>query len=323
MHRTLASLLVLVALSGPARAAGPSKKDRATAAFRAKRFAVACPLFAEVVTEQPDDGWGWNDLALCRARLGELEQAVVALQRAAGLAAERSDDALTRAIATNGRLVAKALLARTTPDARDLRLSLETSRLFLADEQALECQLVERVKLAAEASLEGDDWLTVADCLERARAPERAVLRVMVRAFAHGAKVGAAEYTLPEPAGDWKSNCRPLDGAECGRQWLLCTQRRDEGGVEHVVIEAASLAKWARSPFTQRAHVIASSSVVMELPCPGPDGLTAHDLMVVQDVALGFDACASTWVRWEHDDQTCADDGVTRLTEQRFTLAAP
>jgi hypothetical protein len=101
------------------------------------------------------------------------------------------------------------------------------------------------------------------------------------------------------------------------------TQPGDEGGVDHVVIEASSLAKWARSPFTQRAQVINSFSTSSDMRCAGPDGLSALDSMVHQDLALGFDACTSTWVRWQLDDESCEDEGVTTFTQQPFTLATP
>jgi tetratricopeptide (TPR) repeat protein len=59
--------------------------QRATALYRAKQYAQACPLFAQVTHQLPSSAPAWNDLALCELRRGQNDRAFTALARVLAL----------------------------------------------------------------------------------------------------------------------------------------------------------------------------------------------------------------------------------------------
>lgn len=76
-----ASFLLAILAAG---AASPTV-EQATRAYRAGRYAVACPLFQKAVDEAPTDADRWADLGLCLGKLGRKADAVAAEIRAAEL----------------------------------------------------------------------------------------------------------------------------------------------------------------------------------------------------------------------------------------------
>ena len=68
-------------------------KAEATRAYRAKHYAVACPLYRRLVDLQPDDPPAMADVAVCLQRLGRSSDAIAANRKAIALGArtERSD----------------------------------------------------------------------------------------------------------------------------------------------------------------------------------------------------------------------------------------
>ncbi len=69
-------------------------RREARRAFKAKRYAIACPLYQRIVTLQPDDPPSRADLAFCLQRLGRKEEAIAANYQALALGArtDRSPD---------------------------------------------------------------------------------------------------------------------------------------------------------------------------------------------------------------------------------------
>jgi hypothetical protein len=68
-------------------------RKAAQRAFKAKRYAAACPLYQKVVDLLPDDPPARADLAFCLQRLGRKAEAVAANYQALALAARTSDGA--------------------------------------------------------------------------------------------------------------------------------------------------------------------------------------------------------------------------------------
>ena len=59
----------------------------ATRAFKAKRYAEACPFYQRVIDAAPEDAAAHADLGLCLLRLGQSAEAIAANRRAIALAA--------------------------------------------------------------------------------------------------------------------------------------------------------------------------------------------------------------------------------------------
>jgi hypothetical protein len=76
------------------KASVTAARRAARRAFKAKRYATACPLYQKIVTLQPDDPPSRADLAFCLQRLGRKEEAIATNYEALALGArtDRSPD---------------------------------------------------------------------------------------------------------------------------------------------------------------------------------------------------------------------------------------
>ncbi len=81
-----AALILLLVTSANPKAEKLHKE--ATAAFRAKKYAVACPKFEEVTRLEPS-GAAWADLGLCLQRLGKNDEAIAANHQAIAIGDEK------------------------------------------------------------------------------------------------------------------------------------------------------------------------------------------------------------------------------------------
>ncbi|MFZ5444108.1 MAG: hypothetical protein ACOZQL_29195, partial [Myxococcota bacterium] len=247
------------------------------------------------------------------------------LERAATLERAVRDEKLRGAISTNEALLTKALLSlpRLSAAQATVAVALVDRRDEPHDE---DCGLLEKARVAAEASLGGKAWLRLASCAP----PGPVLVEALLRARAAGEDPGPPWKELVERGGtagpDWKSGCRPLDGARCGRRWWLCSKPEQENAMSarHVVIEAASVGAWKQSPFDVAGErALESSSWSEDLRCPVPDSaMSAVDSREHEDVALGFDACAQTYLRWRWEKDGC-DPGVSHLSLEHFELLTP
>jgi hypothetical protein len=77
-----ALILAMLSLALGVPAAAQSPRDAALAAFRRKDYARACPLFAEVVRAEPENGAAWADLGVCELKRGRKAESVRASLRA-------------------------------------------------------------------------------------------------------------------------------------------------------------------------------------------------------------------------------------------------
>ncbi len=311
----------------------PVRKQRATAAFKARRYHEACPMFLSVVSEVPSDAWGWNDLALCRIRSGEWEGVLAPLERSSQLAAASGDTKLAAANDVNAKLFASRLLAAPRLDALKAASAAQLARREPSFEGVPVCALVQKARTDAESSLTGDDWTLLAACMVQSKQAPALVARAFLRAAQLGAPLREPplgglrnEPVVTSTPGGWKAACVALNGAACGRQWLLCARdaRSDPASYTteraYVVIEAASLSKWGTSPFeAPGVEPITSADRSGDLRCPGDEGLVAHDIDYDIDLAVGFDACTATYVRWRYEDRGCQKVNSAELSEQPFT----
>jgi hypothetical protein len=353
MRSLLRALMVCVLLAaGAASAKAPDAsalKRQATKAYRAKRYAEACPLFQAVVRELPADAWSWNDLALCRIRSGEFEQVVEPLTMAIKLAATVNDAKLLAAAQTNANLLAQRLLAFEQLNNAQATAAMDLASLPVVNvdeehenssisKQGMKipsCALYKKVR-ASDHGLTSEGWLHLARCLADEGASDAAA-RAALRSYreAGGEYVrsprGGEPFSYPATAsaseGDWKSRCRPMGSEDptCGRTLLVCAE-----GDAFVVIEAASLSKWTRSPFeiATGAQVISTSSSHEFTSCPVPPEVqaatgfsSANGESSEHDAALGFDACLQTYVRWKVSFHCSEVTGPT-LTEEPFSVVA-
>jgi hypothetical protein len=78
-----ASLLLVLGLGGPPPA--DPIVERATAAYRAGRYAEACKLYQRAADAAPLDGERWADLGLCLGKQGKGRAAIAAERKAAAL----------------------------------------------------------------------------------------------------------------------------------------------------------------------------------------------------------------------------------------------
>ena len=69
------------------RAKVKAARAAATRAFKAKRYAEACPFYQRVIDAAPEDAAAHADLGLCLLRLGQSAEAIAANRRAIALAA--------------------------------------------------------------------------------------------------------------------------------------------------------------------------------------------------------------------------------------------
>ena len=295
------------------------KKEAATAAFRAKKYDVACPQFADVVRANPYDAWGWNDLALCSIRLEAFDDAMAALRKAKALEAVVGDEALQTAMRTNEQLLHTRVLAGKRWTEAQAKLVLQ-----LTPEAQVDCALLERVHAQAPAALEGPGWRQLASCFTRASEISRALLQAQAMGTPPG-EVPAIEWSLASEPADWKQRCEPLDGAACGRTWLLCRKMTDDApgtkAVGFAVIDAATLRKWKREPPFENATLganVSSSDVRCAVP-DWPMGAVGLERSAERD--LHFDPCTQTFLRWT-THESC--EGIeSSVTEQHFEVTAP
>jgi tetratricopeptide (TPR) repeat protein len=324
--RTLVGLALCCALSsarGHAAAPG-SLQWRANRAYRAGSYVVACPLFEAVVAEQRFDAWAWNDLALCRVKLGDLARVGEALDKAVALERAVGDTKLVSAIATNEALWVKALLAAERwPAGAGLPAGNLAVRRFDAGDYAGACPVFEHALATHEVVFEPDEWRRIAQCRLDRNQPALAVLDALEHAWGSEQLDPVVRALAVREAADgetWQERCRPLDGAACGRRWVLCSTPSatvDDAythstNTSYVVLEASTLAQWTHDPFEDAtAQVFAGGAQVTEMRCPGPKGqewLSPVGAGLTVDLVVTVDACAGVAVRWKLDAQ-CESDG--------------
>lgn len=352
----LVALALSLAFSAPLLAAAPSEpslEKRALQAYRAKRYEEACPLFEQVAAQKRANGWAWNDLALCRIHNGDWREAVDSLQEALTLARVAEDSALETAVRTNADLLAKRLLAARRMNADQVLAAEHFVKLDLygADNAALWCPLLKKASADAGELLSGDGWAALSSCLALQRPQTAASMVASVRAALRGESLGS-EVVFPEftethgvrTTADWKEGCVALDGQACGRKLLLCGEvsNTSEFGsnsfdARFVVIEAEGLERWHAAPWVGAPEkaVVQSGAQFDQARCDVGGDMLAHGETIDASLALAFDACRQTFVRWtqmlhcgvdvscvEGEDEDCAD-AKRRLSEERFTILKP
>jgi tetratricopeptide (TPR) repeat protein len=318
---TLCSVPAFAGGQGPAPG---SLQWRANRAYRAGSYVVACPLFEAVVAEQRFDAWAWNDLALCRVKLGDLAHVGDALDKAASLERAVGDAKLVPAISTNEGLWVKALLAAERwPAGAGLPAANLAVRRFDAGDHAGACPLFEHALATREVLYEPDEWRRISQCRLDTGQRVMAVLDALEHAWGSEQldPVVRALAAREAPDGEtWQARCRPLDGAACGRRWVLCATPPASvddpylrsTSTSYVVLEANTLAQWAHDPFAAAtAQVFAGGEQTEELRCPGPKGrewLSPVGAGLTVDMVVTVDACAGVAVRWKLDAR-CESDG--------------
>ncbi|MFO0596839.1 MAG: hypothetical protein U0228_16110 [Myxococcaceae bacterium] len=337
---TLIATLVL-AHRGRADTLADALKREATAAFRAGRFDVACPLFEKVVQTSKYDAWGWNDLALCRVRALAFDGVLEPLQKAAALEKVVGDEPLKKAIATNEGLLAKALQAH--PGEKGVGLPAAVLGVHRYDAEDLEtgCPLLELSLASGEVVLEAAEWARVATCRVSRGASSAGVLAALQSAHQGGAPIEAIVDRLVErdrqarpDASDWQKRCVPLDGKACSRHWLLCTAQAVSEQDSYVstttermvVIEAGTMSRWKRrSPFDLAAeNELASTTTREYVRCgapPGMPGMNAVGEGLTEHLVLAIDPCTATAAVWDLSVQ-CESDGG-RFTTVAVTPVSP
>jgi len=260
-------LPIILALCSASRGQADTRIENlrfeATRAYRAGRYDLACPLFAQLVTASKFDAWAWNDLALCRTHQLAFDQVLEPLDKATALEKVVADEPLKKAIATNQSLLSKALLAHPKAKGAALPAAIVGVRRFDANDLATACPLLAlAVSREEEVILDADEWRRIGACRLESKAPALEVLDALRRARAGDASVEALVHILSdreeaarvESDTDWRKHCFPLDGKACGRRWLLCAKNVPSEDEEYrtsstewlVIIEAATLGQWKR-----------------------------------------------------------------------------
>lgn len=225
-------LLLLILSANPVKA-------QADAAFRAKKYAVACPLY-ERLASRGRDAWAWNDLALCELKLGDLPKSLAALRTVAKLEAAIPEAKLHDAWAFNLKLLANAVV--DCPSAECASVALAVAREPAAPD------VLRRSLFIRAASLLGEEDLQ----------------RLPTMDFSYGA-VGPFDAC---------AEVKTLGG--CSTQILFCTRQEprseesvpESSVVRGYLIDRSDQEAWGSAPLPSESHLEFSVQGETGTRCP-------------------------------------------------------